>query len=141
MKKILTLVIILLFVLSACNKPAPVFDKLSQNAVILAFGDSLTYGTGVSKGDDYPSILSNLSGRDVVNAGVPGEISQSGIARLAEFLEEYQPELLILIHGGNDILRNIPEQQTRNNLNQMIALVKQQNIKVVMLGVPILNLS
>jgi len=129
--------LIILFVfLSACNNTTAVFEKLSQDAVILAFGDSLTYGTGVSLGADYPSILSSLSSHQVINAGIPGEISRDGLKRLPGLLDEYQPELIILIHGGNDILRKIPRQQTNDNLKQMIQLAKQRNIKVVMLGVP-----
>lgn len=130
-----TLIILLIF-LSACNNTTAVFEKLSQDAVILAFGDSLTYGTGASQDNDYPSILSSLSAHQVINAGIPGEISRDGLERLPEVLDEYQPELLILIHGGNDILRRIPQQQTSDNLKQMIQLAKQRDIKVVMLGVP-----
>jgi len=129
--------LIILFVfLAACNNTTAVFEKLSQDAVILAFGDSLTYGTGASHNADYPNILSSLSSHQVINAGVPGEISRDGLERLPEMLDEYQPELIILIHGGNDILRRIPQQQTSDNLIKMIQLAKQRNIKVVMLGVP-----
>ncbi len=138
MNKFLVLLIILL--LSACNKSEPVFDKLSQNAVILAFGDSLTYGTGASEENAYPAILSNLSTREVINAGIPGEISQDGLRRLPSLLDEYQPELLVLIHGGNDILRKISQQHTSDNLKQMIKLANLRNIKIVMLGVPKPNL-
>ena len=122
--------------LSACDKPQPIFNKLSQEAVILSFGDSLTYGTGASKNADYPSILSELSSHEIINAGIPGEISLDGLPRLPNLLDEYQPELMILIHGGNDMLRKIPQQQTSSNLKQMITLANQRNIKVVMLGVP-----
>ncbi len=125
-----------IILLSACNQPVPVLEKLSQNAIILSFGDSLTYGTGSSKGSDYPSILSTLSSHEVINAGIPGEISGDGVNRLAGLLDEYQPELVILIHGGNDMLKKIPHQQTITNLLKMIALTKQRNIEVIMLGVP-----
>lgn len=126
--------------LSACDKPTPVFEQLSPDAVILAFGDSLTYGSGASQNADYPTILSTLSSHEIINAGIPGEISQNGLNRLPALLDEYQPELLILIHGGNDMIRRIPPQQISNNLKQMINEAKQRNIKVVMLGVPKLNL-
>jgi len=134
MNKALLFYIFLL--LSACSKSTPVFEKLSQDAVILSFGDSLTYGTGASKNADYPSILSELSSHEVINAGIPGEISRDGLDRLPNLLEVHQPELVILIHGGNDMLRKIPHQQTSSNLKKMITLAKQRNIKVVMLGVP-----
>jgi acyl-CoA thioesterase-1 len=55
-------------------------------------------------------------------------------------LDQYQPELLILIHGGNDMLRNIPNEQTADNLNRMIAEANGRHIEVVMLGVPKFNL-
>jgi len=126
--------------LSACDKPSPVFEKLSPDAVILAFGDSLTYGSGASQNADYPAILSTLSSHEIINAGIPGEISRDGLNRLPDLLDEYQPELLILIHGGNDMIRRIPSQQISDNLKQMIDEARQRNIKVVMLGVPKLNL-
>lgn len=129
------LVPLFLFLL-ACDKPVPVFEKISQDAVILAFGDSLTYGTGTSQNAAYPSILSTLSSHEVINDGLPGEISGDGVKRLPGLLDEYQPELLILVHGGNDMLRKIPQQQTADNLNQMIDEAKDRDIKVVMLGVP-----
>ena len=87
------------------------------------------------KKTDFP-FKHELSQHKVINAGVPGEVSSTGLKRLPALLEQYQPELLILIHGGNDLLRRIPEQQLANNLRQMIGIAKQRNIKVVMLGIP-----
>jgi len=55
-------------------------------------------------------------------------------------LNEYQPQLVILIHGGNDILRNLSRQQMADNLKQMIAILKQRDINIVMLGVPTFGL-
>jgi lysophospholipase L1-like esterase len=138
MKKIILLMLFLF--LTACGKSEKVFDKLPANAVILAFGDSLTFGTNVNKEQSYPNVLAQLSSHPVINAGVPGEISADGLKRLPAVLDEENPQLLILIHGGNDILRNIPRAQTAANLTGMIAQAKQRNIKVVMLGVPTFGL-
>jgi len=124
----------------ACNKAEPMLNKLPEDAIILAFGDSLTYGTGATKEHAYPHVLAELSGREVINAGVPGEISSEGRERLPELLDEYEPDLLILIHGGNDFLRKISEVQTRENLKGMIAEAKQRHISVVLIGVPELGL-
>jgi acyl-CoA thioesterase I len=134
MKKLLPIMLVLFVI--ACKPHPQNIGKLPGNAVILAFGDSLTYGTGVSSGNDYPSILANLSHREVVNQGVPGEISADGLKRLPPLLDEVKPELLILIHGGNDILKKIPEQETVTNLGGMIAEAKNRHIPVVMMGVP-----
>lgn len=138
MKKILLLVLLLF--LTACGKSEKVFDKLPADAVILAFGDSITYGTNANKEQSYPSVLAQLSFHPVINAGVPGEISADGLKRLPTLLDEQKPQLLVLIHGGNDILRNIPREQTAANLTAMIAQAKKRNIKVVILGVPTFGL-
>ncbi len=132
--------LLLIGLLTACSKPPETLTRLPDDAVILAFGDSLTYGTGASSGHDYPSILAALATREVINEGVPGEISEDGLKRLPELLDEYQPKLLILIHGGNDMLRKIPGQQTAENLRKMIAEAKNRGIAVLMLGVPEPNL-
>ncbi len=134
MKKILLILVYIL--ITACDRPTPVFEKLSPEAVILAFGDSITYGKGATEDASYPSILSKFSFHKVVNAGVSGEVTQTGVSRLPSLLDKHQPELLVLIHGGNDMIRKIPAQQIANNLKQMINEAKQRNIKVVMLGVP-----
>ena len=134
------LLLILFTLLTACSKSEKVFDKLPADAVILAFGDSLTYGTNVNEEQSYPNVLEQLSSHSVINAGVAGEISADGLKRLPAVLDEEQPKMLILIHGGNDILRKIPHEETVANLRAMIAEAKKRNIKVVMLGVPALQL-
>jgi lysophospholipase L1-like esterase len=138
MKKTLLLIVCLL--LTACYKPPRPLARLPGNAVILAFGDSLTYGTGASPEHDYPSILGKLTTLEVINEGVPGEISSDGLKRLPALLDEYHPKLLILIHGSNDIIKKIPSEQISDNLKQMIAEAKNRNIEVLMLGVPQPNL-
>jgi len=131
---------LLFFVLVSCSKPPETLSKLPEDAVILAFGDSLTYGTGASSLHDYPSLLAGLTEREVINEGIPGEVSSDGLKRLPALLDEYQPELLILIHGGNDMLRKIPGEQTIANLSKMIDEARSRNVAVVMLGVPQPNL-
>lgn len=122
--------------LYACSDSSNVLTKLSDDATILAFGDSLTYGTGANKGEDYPTVLSTLTKITVINAGVPGEVSNSGLQRLPTVLKKHHPDLLILIHGGNDILQKLPRAELKNNLLKMFAIVKAENIPIVMLGVP-----
>ncbi len=114
----------------------PELSRLPADAVILAFGDSLTHGNGASPDESYPAVLERLSGRKVVNAGVSGEESAQGLERLPELLDQYQPQLLILCHGGNDILRKRGEENMESNIRRMIALAQERNIQVIMLGVP-----
>ncbi len=131
-----TLYLLLLLCLTACSDSTPQINPLSNDAVILAFGDSLTHGTGASKGESYPAILEKSINRKVINAGVPGELSIQGLKRLPELLDKHQPKLLILCHGGNDILHRENLADAEANIRQMIALAKNKNIPVILLGVP-----
>ncbi len=132
--RILTLILFcnLFIACSDSNQPA----ILSSDATILAFGDSLTYGTGAQKGEDYPSVLASLTGLNIINAGIPGEISSEGLQRLPKLLDKHQPDLLILIHGGNDILRKLPRTELKNNLLAMFDEANKRTIPVVNFGVP-----
>jgi len=132
---VLTLCAVL--VLSAgCSPAVPQMPALGPDAVILSFGDSITYGTGAAPEDSYPAVLERLTGRRVINAGVPGELSGAGLKRLPKLLDEHAPALLILCHGGNDLLRKHDQQQIAANLRAMIHLAREKGTVVVLLGVP-----
>jgi acyl-CoA thioesterase-1 len=131
--------VILLAALSAlagCAEAPPPLAPLSGQAVILAFGDSLTHGTGASAAQSYPSVLAGLSGRTVINAGKPGEVSRDGVARLERLLDQHAPALLLLCHGGNDLLRKYAAAETEANLRAMIQLAHEREVPVVLIGVP-----
>ncbi len=120
----------------ACgDDPAPL-AKLAPDAVILAIGDSLTYGTGARYYQRYPAVLGERSGREVINAGIPGEETTQGLRRLPGALDRYQPDLLVLCHGGNDILRKRDPETTIANMRKMILIARERDIPVVMLAVP-----
>ena len=131
----LLLTIIASAFLMACSSGAKL-PRLAGDAVILAFGDSLTFGTGATLTESYPAILERLVGRRVVNSGVPGEVTGEGLSRLPEVLEREKPALLILCHGGNDLLRRLDQQQTANNLRAMIRLARERGVAVVIIAVP-----
>jgi len=122
--------------LAGCGGGAPKLSKLGADTAVLAFGDSLTFGTGAQPEASYPAVLEKLIGRKVWSAGVPGEVSAAGLARLPSALDYYQPKLLILCHGGNDFLRRLGDAQAAENLRAMIRLAKQRGIEVVLIGVP-----
>lgn len=125
---------IYLFLIACSDKPQ--LPALGNDAVIVAFGDSLTYGYGAKIADSYPAVLEKLTKRTVINAGVTGEETLQGLMRLPGILEKYQPDLLILCHGGNDILRKRDLKMMGNNLREMINLASKQQIPVIMLGIP-----
>lgn len=122
-------------VLAGCGR-APQLPKLAGDAVVLAFGDSLTFGTGAREDQSYPAQLEQLIGRRVVRSGVPGELSAAALARLASQLDEHQPRLLILCTGGNDFLQRQPKEAAAANVRAMIRLAKDRGIDVVLIGVP-----
>ena len=122
--------------LAGCGGGAPRLSKLPADAVILAFGDSLTFGTGAQPDASYPAVLEKLIARKVWSAGVPGEVSADGLARLPSALDYYQPKLLILCHGGNDFLRKLGDAQAAENLRAMIRLAQQRGIEVALIAVP-----
>lgn len=129
------LYLVVLLLLSGCSDSAKL-APLGRDAVILSFGDSLTSGTGAKKPESYPAILSELAGRTVINAGIAGEVSADGLKRLPALLNQHRPALLILCHGGNDILRKNDLNQMGANIRAMIQLAADRNIPVVLLGVP-----
>ncbi|MDT8281730.1 MAG: arylesterase [Gammaproteobacteria bacterium] len=115
-------------------------QALDINATVLAFGDSLTYGTGTSRDKAYPAILQTLIRRKVINVGIPGETSEQGLRRLPALLDAYHPDLIIICHGGNDILRKLDLSKTQKNIQQMIDLARHNNTEVILIAVPAFNL-
>ncbi len=130
------ILLLLLVFLTGCGPGVPKLPSLAQDAVILAFGDSITYGSGAGEGESYPAVLQSLLGRTVINAGVPGEITAESLARLPDVLDEQNPKLLILCIGGNDFLRGMDERQAADNIRAMIRLAREKGAEVVLVGVP-----
>jgi len=128
------IIVFLVFILAACSEPP--LKQLSHDSKVLAFGDSLTSGKGVSKAFNYPSVLANLTGLTVINSGISGETTTQGLKRIEKKLIEYQPDLVILLEGGNDFLRNKSHAQIKGNLAKMIEITQSLNIDLVLLAVP-----
>ena len=126
--------------------------KLDANDEILAFGDSLTFGYGANS--SYPQILSQISNHKVINAGVNGDTSADGLARIDanELWVSGRVGLVIICLGGNDFLRKIDPEQTKRNLSEIIDKVREisnkfrgknannkRKIQIVLVGVPSIN--
>ncbi|HAO25529.1 MULTISPECIES: GDSL-type esterase/lipase family protein [unclassified Methylophaga] len=140
-QKKLLLIFVVVFGLIGCDQPSVSLKPLKQDAVILAFGDSLTFGTGAQPDQSYPAVLAELTGRTVINSGVPGEISSAGRARLSQLLQETKPDLVILCHGGNDLLRKQSRQQLQANLQAMIDEITGSGAQVLLVAVPAFSLN
>ncbi len=132
----LGLVFLALALAGGCGEEAPRLPRLNANDVVVAFGDSLTYGTGAAEHESYPAVLAQLIGRPVVRAGVPGEVTAQGLRRLPSVLDEHQPRLVIVCLGGNDMLRKIGSAEIKRNLEGILKELKQRGVSAVLVGVP-----
>jgi acyl-CoA thioesterase I len=119
----------------------PKLPLLAGNAVIVAFGDSVTYGSGAQPSESYPAVLEKMLGRRVVNAGVYGEITTQGLSRLPSILDKENPTILLLCLGINDQLLNINPQTAADNIREMIRIAQKRGVTVVLIAVPDLKLS
>lgn len=100
----------------------------------VAFGDSLTAGTGASAGNDYPSLLSDRFGFSIRNMGVPGNTTRDGLARSHEVVA-LEPKVVLLCLGGNDTLQGMPAEQTFGNLSTLVDQFHAAGSFVVLIGV------
>jgi acyl-CoA thioesterase I len=138
--------------ISSCGGPAPGnttaptaatqrIDITGPERVILAFGDSLYAGYRLAPGESLPSELETqlrtrgINAR-VINAGVSGDTSAAGRERLVFTLDKLpkKPDLVMLGLGGNDVLRQIPVEETRANLTAMLGELKRRGIPFVLTG-------
>jgi acyl-CoA thioesterase I len=126
---------VVIVLLAGCGA-RPALERLPSDAVVLAFGDSLTFGTGASEEESYPAQLEKLIGRRVVRAGVPGEVTAQALARLPAALDEHAPRLLLLCIGGNDFLRRLGNEQAERNVREMVKLARSRGVAVLLIGTP-----
>jgi acyl-CoA thioesterase-1 len=106
---------------------------------IIAFGDSLTAGFGLEEIESYPYLLQQrLKGEgfdyEVVNAGVSGDTSLGGLERIDWTLETDNARILILELGANDLLRGVPPEKMKDNLDRIIEKAKAKNVEVLLCG-------
>jgi acyl-CoA thioesterase-1 len=106
---------------------------------IIAFGDSLTAGFGLSEKESYPYLLQEKLKADgydyeVVNAGISGDTSIGGLERSDWVLGQENARILILELGANDLLRGLPVAKMKENLDKIIHKAKAKNLKVLLCG-------
>jgi acyl-CoA thioesterase I len=106
-----------LLLLAACSPDVPNLD--SPGRTIVCLGDSITAGVGSGPGEAYPELLSARLGSEVINAGVSGDTTAGGLARVDDVLAK-DPWLVIVELGGNDVLRQVPPEETERSLRGIL---------------------
>jgi acyl-CoA thioesterase-1 len=112
---------------------------IAHTKTILVFGDSLSAGYGLERGQEWPSLLQrrlsdNKLGYNVVNHSISGETTSGGLSRFQQSLQQTSPDIVILELGANDGLRGLSVKAMRNNLQSMIDLARSMKIQVVLVG-------
>lgn len=151
-KKALVSFIILPLLLSGCGvsnvrkqsntavaRPLATPQIVSNRPKIVAFGDSLTAGFGLTETESYPYLLQEKLKADgydyeVINAGVSGDTSIGGLERIDWVLEMENVKILILELGANDLMRGVPVAKMKDNLEQIILKAKARNVRVLLCG-------
>lgn len=121
------------------QRPLATPNIVSNKPKIVAFGDSLTAGFGLSEKESYPYLLQERLNADgynyeVINAGVSGETSLGGVERIDWVLEQENLQILILELGANDLLRGVPVAKMKDNLEKILVKAKAKNVTVLFCG-------
>lgn len=125
-----TILVIFLF----SDSKEEIINTPPHNDVIVAFGDSLVEGVGATPGNDLISLLENTSDRRIINLGKSGDTTETALQRIDEVLS-YEPGVVIVLLGGNDYLRRVPQEETEENLSEIIQTIQAEGAAVLLLGV------
>jgi len=121
--------------LLGCSPSVRNLDSRGKN--IICFGDSITYGVDAQEGEDYPSVLSGMLKRKVINAGLSGDTTEGALARIDKDVLRKDPYLVIIEFGGDDFLDKVPlipnnanriiwVKDTLNNLERIVACIQKK---------------
>ncbi len=101
---------------------------------IICFGDSLTAGTGATPESAYPAQLAKLIGRDVINAGFPGDTTTSALKRLEEDVLDRDPRIVLITLGGNDLMGDVPAAEAMDRLGTIVRRIQNKGALVIVGG-------
>jgi len=113
--------------------------SFAQNQNILIFGDSLSAGFGLERGQDWPSLmekrlLDHKFVYTITNHSISGETTSGGVSRFAASLNEVKPAIVILELGANDGLRGLSLKSMATHLQKMIDMAHERDIQVLLIG-------
>lgn len=122
----------LLFGCSSHPKESPI----PRGAVVVVLGDSITAGYGLGSDKAWVSHLGQATGWQVINAGVSGDTTLQGLARLPSLLQEHRPTAVIVELGGNDMLRQVREVEVAANLTAIITAIRAEGARPIVMAIP-----
>ena len=132
MNKTLIFILVLSILLTGCSQAPKIRNLDSRGSNIICLGDSLTSGEGAEPGQDYPSLLTGYLDRKVINAGVSGDTTGDVLKRIEKDVLEQDPQMVIVILGGNDFLQKIPVEKTFQNLERIVDLIQHRGAAVTL---------
>lgn len=104
---------------------------------VVCFGDSLTRGYGATHGMNYPARLEEMTGIEIINSGVSGNTTAGGLARLEEDVLAFEPDVVLITLGGNDLKNRVNVDTARANLTRIIQRIQAAGAMVVLGGIDI----
>ncbi len=118
--------------------PAEQAQGRADLPLIAFLGDSLTAGNGLAEGEAYPALIQARLARDgravrIVNAGVSGDTSAGGLARLGWMLQQ-APDIVVVALGANDGLRGLPVSELERNLTAIVTRSRESGARVLLVG-------
>lgn len=129
--EITALLLIIAIVLIGANlEPVPVND-----ALVVVFGDSITYGLGTSLGKDYASLLSKELSVRMINAGAINDNTSKALNRLQQNVLSLNPDVVIVFLGGNDFIEGVPANIAAENLKKIADQIQKIGAKVILVGI------
>ena len=113
-------------------------DQVGDNDLntVVAVGDSITLGVGIAGAESYPAQLAGTTGKRVINAGVSGDRSDEGLARVPGLLAAHKPAFLLVILGTNDALQLASTTAMAENIRRIVQLAKDNNTIPVLATLP-----
>ena len=114
----------------------------AEEETLLILGDSISAGYGINQKDNWVSELQTKFDYDgtsikLINSSVSGDTTSGGLQRLRRDLQKFDPDYVLIELGGNDALRGYPIKRIKDNLQTMIALIKNNNSKALLMQIRI----
>ena len=115
---------------------------IAEEETLLILGDSISAGYGINQKDNWVSMLQSKFENDgtsikLINSSVSGDTTSGGLQRLRRDLQKFDPDYVLIELGGNDALRGYPIKRIKDNLQTMIALIKNNNSKALLMQIRI----